>query len=420
MDYDFRRLDLHDDSEKAVAMRQDWVRAMRDGFRAPVPDEQFHERWLRRSREDGLVCTGAWLRDPGVGTGRPVATYSSFDKEVNVGLAQVPTRLVTDVTTSPAHLRRGLLRRLIEDDLADAKRAGLALAGLTAADATIYGRWGFGVATLRRTVEVAGGRRFALRDFTDSGRVELVDPPAAWPVVSAIHDRFRATTRGAVQWPAVYEDIHSGTFDYNTSGPDTRLKAALHLDATGEPDGFVLFKYESEGGKDSISVAELVGLSPHAWLGLWRLLASIDQIEHVTHGIFHPQDPLPWALTDINAVRVKAESEFLWLRVLDVPDAFQARPWAADGQVLVGVADAQGHAAGTWAMTSRDGRAEVTSTEADPEVRTDAETLATLLLGTAPVATLQRAGRIHGDPEAVARFGEMADLPTPPYSLTGF
>ena len=43
---------------------------------------------------------------------------------------------------------------------------------LTASEATIYGRWGFGPATFRATAEVDTGPRFALRAYDDEGRVE--------------------------------------------------------------------------------------------------------------------------------------------------------------------------------------------------------------------------------------------------------
>ena len=79
----------------------------------------------------------------------PVATYASFDKTLNAGLEMVPLRMITDVTTSATHRRRGLLRRLIEDDLDDAVAQGVPVAALTASEATIYGRWGFGAGDLR-------------------------------------------------------------------------------------------------------------------------------------------------------------------------------------------------------------------------------------------------------------------------------
>ena len=50
----------------------------------------------------------------------PVATFSSWTKTLNAGAATVPVHMISDVTVSPAHRRRGLLRRMMVDDLAQA------------------------------------------------------------------------------------------------------------------------------------------------------------------------------------------------------------------------------------------------------------------------------------------------------------
>lgn len=46
--------------------------------------------------------------------------------------------------------------------------------------------------------------------------------------------------------------------------------------------------------------------------------------------------------------------------------------------------------------------------------------LGSLLLGAVGAGTLHDAGRIAGDPAAVARFATMADLAVPPYNVLGF
>ena len=172
VDYDFARLDLTDDSPGAVERRKGWMGAVSRGFHGGRPEEEYEKHWLEHVRADDVVCTGAWLPEGEFGAGpMPVATYASFDKTLNAGLELLPLRMVTDVTTSPAHRRQGLLRRLMEDDLADAAAKGVPMAALTASEATIYGRWGFGVATFVVGLEVDTGPRFGLRSFDDPVRV---------------------------------------------------------------------------------------------------------------------------------------------------------------------------------------------------------------------------------------------------------
>jgi predicted acetyltransferase len=191
----------------------------------------------------------------------------------------------------------------------------------------------------------------------------------------------------------------------------------VHLDATGTVDGFVLWK---PGEDNTVKVDEMATLTPQAQLALWSFLGSMDRVAKVTFNLFHPDDPLMWALTDLNRVRTTEVKEFLWLRLLDVPRCLAARPWSADGSVVVEVDDPQGHAAGRFTVTTTDGVATATRTDDEPDVRLTSETLGSLYLGAVPVRTLHRAGRLDGSDESVRRLAAMADLSEPAYSLTGF
>lgn len=418
MDYDFATLDLSDDSERATARRRGWIGAVLRGFRDPRPDDDLVTRWVGHYRADRVVCRGAWLPEGEFGAGpMPVATYGSLDKTLNAGHELLPLRMITDVTTSPAHRRRGLLTRLIEDDLADAVAQGVPVAALTASEATIYGRWGFGPATFNQTIELDASPGFALRSSTDSGRVELVEPADAWPHVKGVFDTFHARQRGSVDWPTQYEDIHTGAYDFNDRGPNAKVRAAVHLDGRGKVDGFVLF---TPGESGSTKVEEMVALTPATQLSLWSFLAETDGVTTVTFNLAHPDDPLLWALADLGRVKVSALSHFLWLRVLDVERSLAARPWRADDRLVLAVDDRQGHAAGTYAVETVAGRAHVTRTDGPADVGLTAETLGSLYLGGVAVTTLHRAERIDGTDDAVRRFAAMADLADAPYNLTGF
>lgn len=418
MDYDFDILDFSDDSPDAAARRRGWIEAVLRGFRDDRPEDDTVERWVRHYRADGVTVRGAWLPEGEFGAGpMPVATYASLDKTLNAGRELLPLRMITDVTTSATHRRKGLLRRLIEDDLADAVAAGVPIAALTAAEATIYGRWGFGPATFRVGVDIDTTAGFEFRDFVDPGRVEQVEPADAWPHVKAVFDTFHARQRGSVEWPSPYEDMHTAAWDPGSGGTNRKLRAAVHLDAGGAVDGFVLWK---PGEDTTVKVDEMATLTPQAQLALWSFLGGMDRVAKVSFNLFHPEDPLMWALTDLNRVKTTEVQEFLWLRVLDVPRALAARPWAADGTVVLEVDDPQGHAGGRFAVRCTDGVATVTPSEEAADVRLTAETLGSLYLGNVPVLQLARAGRIGGTDDAVRRLAAMADLREPAYNLTGF
>jgi predicted acetyltransferase len=422
VDYTFDTLDFTDDSEAGREQRRGWLQAVRRGFHQPVVDDEFEALWRDHVSADGVVCRGAWLPGGAYGAGPvPVATTSWFDKTLNVGRDLLPLRMITDVTTSPAHRRRGLVRRLIEDCLADAVDHDLPLAALTASEATIYGRFGFGVATFGQEVELDTGPRFGLRDFTDPGRVELLDAGDVWPVVRELHDRFHRRSRGSVASPQFYEPLFTGRFSMMEGGPDKKLRAAVHLTADETVDGIVLWRHEGRDG-DRRTAKLLLHLADDATarLALWEFVGNMDLVTHVGYVDFPPGDPLPWALRDFNALRYTGRYEFLWVRVLDVPRTLAARPWTDDGEVVLAVDDAQGHASGRYAVVVRDGAAAVTRSDAAADVTLDAETLGSLSVGGVAVTTLADAGRLAGEPDAVARFAAMTDLPDEPYNILGF
>ena len=422
VDYQFDTLDFADDTEAGRARRRGWLQGLRRGFHHEQADEDFEGMWLEHVKADDVVCRGAWLPDGAFGAGPvPVATTAWFDKTLNVGRELLPLRMITDVTTSPAHRRRGLVRRLMEDCLADAVAAEVPLAALTASEATIYGRFGFGVATFGHEVELDTGPRFGLRGFTDPGRVEQVDPAASWPLTRDLLDRFHRRTRGSVGTPQFYEPLFAGRWNFMGSGPDKKLRAAVHLTPDEDVDGVVVWRPEErDGDKRKAKVLLHLADDASAGLALWEFVGSIDLVNHVEYGDFPPADPLPWALTDFNALKPTGRYEFLWVRVLDVPRALAARPWTGDGDVVLEVADPQGHASGRYAVTACGGAATVTRTDAPAEVAVDAETLGSLSLGGVAVTTLHAAGRMTGEDAAVARFAAMADLPDEPYNILGF
>jgi predicted acetyltransferase len=422
VDYTFDALDISDDSETARALRRGWLQGLRRGFHHEQPDADFEAMWLEHVAADRVVCRGAWLPDGAFGAGPvPAATTAWFDKTLNVGRGLLPLRMITDVTTSPAHRRRGLVRRLMEDCLADAVAHDVPLAALTASEATIYGRFGFGVATMGQEVELDTGPRFGLRDFTDPGRVEQVDPAGCWPLASDLHDRFHRRSRGSVAAPQFYEALITGRLNFEGGGPDKKLRAAVHLTHDQVVDGLLVWRPEErDGDKRKAKVLLHLADDADARLALWEFVGNIDLVNHVDYGDFPPGDPLPWALRDFNVLKLTQRYEFLWVRVLDVPRALEARPWTADGEVVLEVADPQGHTTGRYRVVSRDGAAEVTVTDADADLSVDSETLGSLSVGGVDVTALHAAGRVAGEPCAVTRFAAMADLPDEPFNILGF
>lgn len=420
-----RTLDPRVDDEASLALVDGWLHGTSRGFHDGRPGDEERALWLRCARADAAELRGLWEPSPPVGSGTlPVATISSWDGTLHAGAGLLPLRLITDVTVAPTHRRRGLLRELLGEELAATARRSVPVAALTVSEGTIYGRFGFGPATRKRSVEVDVGDRFALHGPAAAGRVVLVEPAEAEEVLAAVAQRHHETTRATVSRPAFYREVLAGRLDPETRGEDRKLRVAVHLDEAGTPDGYVAWRHRGEvEGRGTLDVADLLALSPATHLALWRFLASLDLTERVRWRGAPVVDPLDHAVVDPRAVRTVGTTDVLWLRVLDPVAALAARPWRGDGRVVPEVDDALGHAAGRFAVTVRAGRAEVERLDdasGAGDLRLDVAVLGTLLLGDVDVATLADARRVVGSDAAVSAYAAVGDLAAPPWCPTGF
>lgn len=401
-----------------------WGEALARGFHEGRPTDEHRKVWLEGARADAVRLQGFWPDDTAVASPTlPVATFASWaGGDLNVGGGRtLPLHMITDVTVSPTHRRRGLLRSLMQRDLAAAAERGHALAGLTVTEGGIYGRFGFGLATRLRSLTIDVTSRFALRPYDDDGSLEVVEPSEAWEPLKAVHAERVRRTRGALAWPAFYESFLTGRFDWEQGGPDRKVRFVLHLDADGRPDGFASWTHKgTQDGYRTVDVGDVTATTPSGYLALWDFLAGIDLTERVRWGRAPLVDPLEWALVDPRCVTTTKVDDLLWLRVLDVVAALEARPWYADGAVVLGLEDSLGLVDGTWEVAVRDGRAAVSRVEVEPDVTMSAETLGALYLGGADTRTLRAAGRLAGTDETVARWGSLVDGGPAPYCTTGF
>ena len=93
----------------------------------------------------------------------------------------------------------------------------------------------------------------------------------------------------------------------------------------------------------------------------------------------------------------------MWLRLIDVPAALQARTYAADVSVVLDISDAVLGRGGRFALDVRDGRARCIPTTADADVHTDLSVLGSLYFGAHRASAFAAAGRLRcADPRLVA------------------
>jgi predicted acetyltransferase len=430
-DYDIRTFaaalspESTDDQPRADAETAAWIRAEALGFHEAAPDDAAVGRTARRLAADGRRETGVHPREPREGAldadGLPVATFESFVESLNVGGGRlIDAHLISGVTVQPTHRRRGILRRLMTDDLARAKSAGLAVAALTASEGSIYRRFGFGVGVRERTIEVDPRRASGLLGDPE-GAVELVSRDALDGLAPGVFARFHARTPGSI-------DRHEGSWnrllgrERPDGTPDPAVRGAVHRDSAGTLDGYVSYRLEGENEAHTLVVLDLVAATDDAYLGLWQLLLSVDLVARVRFAGASQSDPIGHALVNGRALRVTHDEDHVWFRILDTVAALQARPWAADGVVTIAVGDSLGHAAGTFRVTSEGGSATVKRAAVRrADIELDVATLGSLWLGGVDPVTLAAAGLVRERRKgAVQTVRAMIAPDRPVHSITHF
>ncbi|MGW0862573.1 GNAT family N-acetyltransferase [Streptomyces koelreuteriae] len=387
----------------AEAEHAEWMRAVHTGFlRGPVvPAEELEAR--RRKFVPGRFL-GAF------DGGRCVATFRSFEQQLTVvGGASVPADAVTGVTVTATHRRRGLLSRMMARDLAAAKERGDVVATLIAAEYPIYGRYGFGPATWMSewTVDVPrAGLDARWAGPADGGRIDLVDGDDVRKLGPELHERVRRTQPGAIDRDEWWWQLNTGALRLDPAGKTPFF--AVYRSASGEVEGMAAYEVDDHWGEakqplNTATVQWLIGVSPAAERALWQYLCSIDWVVKVKSGWRAPDDLLPHFLPDPRAARITSQADFLWVRILDVVRALEARTYEGEGSLVLEVAGVDGLTGGRYRLEASAAGASCEPTTESAELALEIGELGALWLGDESAVRLAALGRVREERAGAAR-----------------
>lgn len=366
-----------------------------------VPTEEGARRWA--------LFPEARLRLAAFDERQLVGTLGGFHFEMTApGGAFVPTLGLTVVAVRPTHRRQGVLRAMVGEALLEARREGQPLSALFASEASIYGRFGYGLASLVASVSV-DPRRSAFRRGLDLGaaRPRQLAKEEALATFPRIWDAVRPTRPGMLGRSALWWALR------RVDEPEWRrggrgLLQHVVFEEGGAPVAYAIYRH-GRGFEHGASTAaheayELLGVRPSAVLAAWRFVLDLDLGERVTASLLPHDHPLVFALQDPGALRLRSEPG-LFVRVVDVEAAFARRRLPGSGAVVVEVQDPLC----PWNEGRfRLSRAGAERTDAAAELSLDAETLGALYLGGSSAAALAQAGRLRcTDVEAPARLDEV-------------
>jgi predicted acetyltransferase len=354
--------------------------------------------------------------------GRPVGTAATHPFELTLpGETLVPAPGVTAVGVLPSHRRQGVLSAMMRHQLTELRTRGEFLSVLLASEAPIYGRFGYGPATYtgRLTVQRHKAaldlpRAHSTADGRATGSVEVLRRAECGEILEEVYDRYRRAQPGALSRPHRWWALRAGQPPIS---PAPRY-IAVHRDADGVPDGYASY---SLGEKQTLTVDETITTDDAVFTALARFVLGHDLVSQVVFKHVPPQHPLRWQLTDFRAAEMGGDTDWLWVRLLDVPRALTARGWFTDGELVLAVDDPFLDWHGRYLLTVRDGKAECVPTGREPDLSLDVRDLGSLYLGGTAPSTLVRAGHIRAHrPDAATRADALFRTDRSPHCLHWF
>lgn len=357
---------------------------------------------------------------------RIAGTLWSYPAELTVpGGACLRADAVTSITVLPTHRRRGVLTRMLDADLRAARERGEAASILIAAEYPIYGRFGFGPATEQATytVETAAAqfRRAA------EGTVDLLTAAELREVAPPIFDQVRRARPGQLdRLPALW-NARLGLGEVPWASPtDHVLRCAIYTDAAGRIQGYVTYRVDGSWERrlptGKLQVAELMSLTPDAYVGLWRYCCEVDLVSQVTAGLRCVDEPLPWLFHNPRAALPNTQrADLLWLRPLDVPATLAARTYAAPGRLVLEVHDPLNLCGGRFVLEGGPDGATCCATTASADLTMGMAALGALVLGGTSLRVLADAGALDEHRPGAVDLGEhLFRWPVAPWCSTFF
>jgi len=136
-------------------------------------------------------------------------------------------------------------------------------------------------------------------------------------------------------------------------------------------------------------------------LALFAHIAAFPWARRITWA-YAPLDPpaLSW-LADPRAMERRASYDFLWLRLLDLPEMARQRTFGGDGRVRLDVHDEVfPDLGGRWDLVAGGGRGAMERGTGDADLRINTSQLAGLWLGDGTATHLASVGRLAGSDRA--------------------
>jgi predicted acetyltransferase len=256
--------------------------------------------------------------------------------------AEVRVAAVTGVGVKPTHRRRGVNTALMRRQIDDVREAGGALAALHASEGGIYGRYGYGLASFLCAVDLEReGSGFVRGQPPGDGRVRILDREEALARLRPVYDRATIDRPGSMRLDARWFDYRFDETHHHGADEPRRFFFAAH-ESGGDIDAYAVYRIRHEWPRGvpryELTVEDLQALTPGAYANMWRYVLDVDLVGRVTSWNRPVDDPILHLLAEPRRLGFTVR-DGLWVRLVDVPAALEARTYAGEGAVTFEVRD---------------------------------------------------------------------------------
>lgn len=344
-------------------------------------------------------------------------------------VAAQPVAGLSWVAVHPDHRRQGVLSAMIAHHLRDARDRGYPWSALTATETAIYGRFGFGVATLdvrytlnRSEAVSAPAQVTELAADVEVRTLLSVSGEECAARLHAIEEANASVVLGTITLPA------AKTRGWLRDIPERRRgEEPLHAFVAtrdGRDVGMAVFRRRrrDKGGLAEAVVYQFSYADDGVALALVRRLTQLDLVGKVKLGGRGLDDPPLWWSRGPRDLDTTV-GDAVWLRVLDVEAALSRRGYGAPLDVVIEIADeVLPENAGRFRLRiDADGTARCTRTDDPADVSCAAADLGAVHLGLRGWRSLAGGGSVRAkDPSVLARLDAAFATGVAPIGGVGF
>jgi predicted acetyltransferase len=282
---------------------------------------------------------------------------------------------------------------MMRAQLDDVRRRGEPLAALWASEDTIYGRFGYGLASFSGEIDVPRSATAFAEPFETRGQFRLLGEDEALAPMAEAYERARPAHPGMIVRSAGWWRQRRLADPENRRQGQGELNR-LVLTHDGRPSGLALYRvnqrFERGLSAGHVSVIEAVGATAEATRELWRYLFDLDWVGRVKAMLLPMDHPLFFLLARPREMDFRVR-DGLWIRLMDIGPALAARRMGVAEPVVIEVADAfcpwnQGR----WRVSETGAE----RTDAESDLACDVTALGSAYLGGFTFRQLANGGRV--------------------------